>query len=157
MCVLIDPGCIPKVFNPTDARHLEFKPVLTWIKRRKGRIVWGGSKYSAELKNCSKYFRVFGELEKRGDVARLSMKEVDQVAEDLKKTESRQDFDDEHLVAIVRVSQCSLVCTSDKTAAGYLKEARLYTGCPARPPKIYSRKRNQDLLRAVRCPPIPRK
>ena len=33
MCVLIDPGCIPKVFNPTDAQHLEFKPVLTWITK----------------------------------------------------------------------------------------------------------------------------
>ena len=157
MCVLIDPGCIPKVFNPADAQHLEFKPVLTWITRRRGRIVWGGSKYSAELKNCYKYFRVVGELEKRGAVARLSTEAVDKVAEDLKKAVSGQDFDDEHLVAIVRVSQCTLVCTSDKTAAGYLKEARLYTGCGARPPKIYSRKRNQDLLRAVRCPPFPRK
>ena len=157
MCVLIDPGCIPKVFNPVDAQHPEFKPVLTWITRKRGRIVWGGSKYSAELKNCTKYFRIVGELEKRGAVARLPTKEVDKVAEDLKKAESGQDFDDEHLVAIVRVSQCNLVCTSDKTAAGYLKEARLYTDCGARPPKIYSRKRNQHLLRAVRCSPTRRK
>ena len=152
MCVLIDPGCIPKVFNSANAQHKEFKPLLNWIHSRVGRIVWGGTKYSTELQNCSKYLRFFTELEKSGRVTRLPSDVVDSVAENLKEIERGQDFNDEHLVAIVMVCRCPLVCTSDMTAAGYLKAVRLYTGCAARPPKIYSRKRNRDLLQAVRCP-----
>ncbi len=156
MCVLIDPGCIPKVFNTSNALHKEFQPILNWINGRFGRMVWGGTKYLTELKNTPKYRRYLIELDKSGLVEQLPCKEVDAVADALKQIESTEEFNDEHLAAIVVVSRCTVVCTSDLTAADFLKKSSLYvdhTHRGVRPPKIYSRRRNRTLLDGLRCPP----
>lgn len=155
MCVLIDPGCISKVFNTEDSQHEDFEPVLKWIRDRRGRIVFGGSKYITELKNVRKYWRIVVELDKARSVNWLPNQIVDEVAEKLKEIESGSGFDDEHLVAIVRVSGCTVVCTADMNATQYLKKKELYTRSGVRAPRIYSRKRNQNLLHQVRCPLIP--
>jgi len=53
------------VFNPKNERHNEFKPVSDWIDKGKGRIVYGGSQYIAELKEMPNYLYLLKEYEKK--------------------------------------------------------------------------------------------
>ena len=55
MCLVIDPGCIPKVFDPMNREHTRFIPVWKWINNGKGRMIYGGTKYLKELSHLSKY------------------------------------------------------------------------------------------------------
>jgi hypothetical protein len=54
------------------------------------------------------------------------------------------DFNDKHLVAIVEVSNCRLICTNDEKAMPYIKNKDFYE--TVKPPKIYTGLRNEDLL-----------
>jgi hypothetical protein len=62
--------------------------------------------------------------------------QVDKVAAELTRRVRDRRFDDEHLVAIVAVSGCRVVCSDDRMAHHYLKLRHLYPS-GVRPPKIY--------------------
>ena len=73
---------------------------------------------------------------------------VDKTAAALKERVNDENFDDEHLVALVSVSKCRVVCTDDQRAYPYLKRGDLYPPGVKRP-KIYRTARNADLCCAA--------
>lgn len=144
MCLIIDTCCLAKVFNKDNIEHDRFKPVLDWITKGQGSVIYGGGKYKRELRRAPKYLSILVELNRQGRVISLSDKEVDVIAEEVSSIVNRSDFDDEHLIAIVRVACCRVVCTDDKTAERYLKRSDLYPR-GMKKPKIYKNVRQKTL------------
>lgn len=143
MCIIVDTCCIPKVFNPADKDHVDFAAVLTWINKD-GRILVGGSKYNRELRCMSKFLQLLGEYKKRGKLVRLDDVAVDEQAKCAKKKEPSSKFNDEHIVGMVAISRCRIVCTVDEEAIPYITKKTLYEDI--KPPKIYRRNAHRHLL-----------
>lgn len=137
MCVIVDTNCIPIVFNTKAADHARFAKVYTWITKKQGRIVYGGTKYANELRPMRTYLILFLEYEKAGKVVRLNDSEVDAFAAAAKSAIKSKKFNDEHLVGIVATSGCRVICTDDDKAVPFLTDKTLYKK-PRKPPKIYS-------------------
>jgi hypothetical protein len=135
MCLVIDPCSIPSVFNPQAQNHSDFRAILRWVTKSSGRVVYGGSKYKRELSKMTRYLGIINELARAGRVVELDGGDVDRVAASLKKKINDRRFNDEHLVAILIVSKCRVICSDDKQAYPYLKRSDLYSGTHR--PKIY--------------------
>jgi len=145
MCLVIDACCIPKVFNRENRHHQNFAPVLEWVSNGNGCMIYGGTKYFVELQQLPKYLGIIGELQRKGRAIELPRTRVDAIAATLKVEVTDADFNDEHLVAIVIVSRCRVVCTEDKLAIPYLKRREFYCCHGMKTPKIYRSSRNQNL------------
>ncbi len=153
MCIIIDTCALASVFSEESQDHQDFKAVRDWIVNRDGKVVFGGTRYNTELRNAGKYRRLFAEFERAGKVIRVSDADVDGVEVSAKELEPARDFDDPHLVAIVVVSGCRLLCTNDKRAIRFVTQTRFYPR-PVRRPKIYSRLRHAPLLSDDNVAPI---
>ena len=145
MCIVIDTNTFSSVFDESSSLHSEFRPVFEWIYRRKGKVVYGGTKYRNELRKATKFLRLFGEFKKVNKVVEIEHEAVDREQERLEAECQHPDFDDAHLIAIVILSGCLLICTSDRKAHPFIKNADFYPRHVKRP-KIYSKKSNADLL-----------
>src|SRR5271166_635466 len=116
MCLVIDPGCIPKVFDPMNREHARFTPVWEWINNGNGRMIYGGTNDLKELSRLSKYLPLIAELSRRGRLTLVSHVRVDQIGAEIEQKVNSSDLDDEHLIAIVIVSRCMVICTDDLRA-----------------------------------------
>lgn len=126
MCIIIDANSLSKVFCVQNKQHKPFKPVLDWIIQGRGKIVFGGTKYREELVNCYKFVRIMTEFDKAGKVVRICDEEVDKKEKQLITRFGSNQFNDFHIVAIVIVSGCRLVCSTDKDSHTFLKEKSFY-------------------------------
>jgi hypothetical protein len=122
MCLVIDANCFSLVFG---RKHTGFTPVMDWIDGGKGRMIYGGKKYFQELKDW-KMLGVVKELRTARKAVHVSDTQVDSIADALKLKVHKADFDDEHILALVIVSRCRVVCTNDKRAMPYLKDRALF-------------------------------
>ena len=156
MCVIVDTCCISKVFNKESKDHARFTPILSWINGRHGRLIFGGSKYKKELAGMKTFLGLLVEYERQGKLVRLKDSEVDAFASWVRTSEASLDFDDEHLIGMVAVSHCRIVCTDDKRAIPYLTRKSFYEKVPMKPPKIYSQKRHGHLCAPKSIAPICR-
>ncbi len=145
MCLVIDPGCIPKVFDPMNREHTRFIPVWKWINNGKGRMIYGGTKYLKELSHLSKYLPLIVELSRRGRLTIVSHRKVDQIGAEIEQKVNNPDLDDEHLIAIVIVSRCMVICTDDLRAIPYIKRKDLYSDYHVKRPKIYCKPQHSTL------------
>ena len=109
----------------------------------RGKMIYGGAKYNTELRG-GKYTGVLNELGRMGKLVKLPAASVDKYAAALKTKIPDADFDDEHIVALVALSKCCVVCTWDKRAFRYLKRKDIYPK-GVKPPKIYQWKSNARL------------
>jgi hypothetical protein len=144
MCLIIDTCCIHRVFNVSSKEHAEFAPVLKWITRGKGRMLYGGRKYKEELRAMTSYLRLFTEFQRQGKLVEVVGDKVDEFGEALKKRVPDKSFNDEHIVALVAISRCRVVCTDDKLSMPYLKRRDLYPA-DVKPPKIYTARSHAKL------------
>jgi hypothetical protein len=145
MCLVIDIDCLAMVFEKKAKFHDRFRPVLDWVRNGNGRMIYGGTKYNAELGRTRKFLGIVGELSKQRRTVKLPSDEVDRIAEGLKVQFPEPQFNDEHLAAIVIVSRCCVVCTNDSVAISYLKRTDLFPTGMGRP-KIYrGHKSHKDL------------
>ncbi|MBK0378566.1 hypothetical protein [Mucilaginibacter segetis] len=142
MCIIIDTNTLAVVFDTGTINHRQFQPVNEWVLNGTGKIVFGGTKYIGELK---KYLKIFIELKKANRAVHVDDQLVD--AEELLVSAQLQhaDFDDQHLVALLRVSGCQLICSLDARAYPYFKH-ELFFKPAANRPRIYSGLRNRGLL-----------
>jgi len=69
---------------------------------------------------------------------------VDKIAAELKAQVPDVQFNDEHIVAIVIVSRCKVVCSDDKESYPYIRRADLYPKGMKRP-KIYRSKSHNQM------------
>lgn len=145
MCMVIDACTFAPVFDSACQDHAEFRPVLEWIVSGKGKVIYGGSRYKSELSKAHKYIRFFTQLERAGKLVRIDDAKVDAFEESLSKQFKDPHFNDSHIVAIVIVSRCLVVCTNDRRAIPFLKLSKLYPK-DIRPPRIYGSSKNRVLL-----------
>ncbi len=78
---------------------------------------------------------------------------IDTREKEIKEKNRHRDFNDEHIIAIVIVSGCMLICTKDEKAFRFIKDPSFYPKHCKRP-KIYLTKRNKNLLADCNIAPI---
>jgi hypothetical protein len=146
MCIVIDSCVLSRVFRTSDKGHAKFKPVCDWIVHGDGMLVFGGTKFTAEICDAQlwfiKFLRLLTEMGKahQADTAKVDKRQ--KVVEGLVKD---KDFDDPHLIALLGVTGCQLICTDDKRAEKYLLDKTLYPK-KRRPPAIYKGGKTQSVL-----------
>ena len=143
MCIIIDTNCLNEVFDTSNKHHNEFKPVFNWVYLGKGKIVYGGSKYLSEI---GKYLTLFLNLNKAGKAIYVDNNKVDDEEVVVSTIIQDPDFDDQHLVALLRVSGCKLICSRDKRAYPFFRHQRFFSPANTKP-KIYSSSKNKGLLK----------
>ncbi len=145
MCIIIDINCLSNVFDAESQKHKDFKPILDWILNRNGKIVCGGTKYREELKKVQKYNKLLINLTSSGKVVWIEDKKVDQEQKKVQDKLSHRNFDDPHIVAIIIVSKCKLLCSNDNKSFEFIKNHIFYPK-GVNKPLIYTRQKNEDLL-----------
>jgi hypothetical protein len=126
MCIVIDANVFGEVFNTNSALHCEFKPVLDWITKKGGCAVFGGTKYKKELAGSPRYLGMFLQLKKAGRAVEIKQDLVDAREAELISSNHDSDCDDQHLIAILCVSGCMLVCSQDKRAYRHIRNRHNY-------------------------------
>ncbi len=147
MCIIIDTNTWTSVFDPTSEKHPNFKPVFDWILGENGfgRIVFGGTTYLKETPQ--KYLRLLKLLNDARRTIPLPAALVDAMEAELKTKIVHRDFDDPHIVAMVIVSQCRLICTQEERAIPFFKDKdRILYPKRFPKPKIYHHAGNANLL-----------
>ena len=113
MCTVIDADTFSYFCNPDSAMYSDFQPVRDWIENSNRKIVYGGMDYRNHLSNHKKFLGYLMEQSRKGKIERLNNYEVDRVTDAIKANYTRADFNDHHIVAIVLLSRCKLVCSRD--------------------------------------------
>lgn len=144
MCIVVDTNTFSKVFSTANKEHHKFKPVLEWILHGKGSVVYGGKSYIKEIGlqkiKLLKYLNDVGKaVSLNSEKINIEEQKVSNLIPD------SEDFDDPHIIAILRVSECKLICSDDKRLDPYIKDSRLFSSMKKRP-RIYRNRRNKSLL-----------
>lgn len=145
MCIVVDTCRFSAVFNPKDTSHPDFEPLHRWIWKGKGKVLCGGSGFRKELKTASKYLGIFLELRKINKLVEIDDELVDKEAERLKKLIPTAAFDDPHILALIFVSRCKLLCTNDGRMFPFLRNKAYYPKNVSIP-KLYRKKSHRSLL-----------
>jgi hypothetical protein len=145
MCLVIDTCTFSSVSDEQSKEHGRFAPIITWLTLGDGKIIFGGSKYNSEIRG-GRFLRILAEFTRKGRIVRVSDAKVDRLAKELKRRVPEKSFNDEHLVELVSITKCCVVCTDDKQAVPYLKRRDLYPR-DVKPPKIYRHKSHASLCR----------
>ena len=145
MCVIVDTCCLPQVFDGGCKQHSQFAPVFSWINGS-GCMVYGGTKYNAELSRAPKYLNLITQLRKAGRAIQMPSEQVDPIAAALKARYPEPRFDDEHIVALVIASRCVVVCTNDDAAISYLRRNELFAPHGVKRPSIFRGRRNHHRM-----------
>jgi predicted nucleic acid-binding protein len=151
MCLIVDTNCLSHVFNINDEKHSEFEPVFNWINNGNGKLIIGGTKYLDELQKVNKILDFIVELSRNGKVVYIDNSKVDSKQKEIENKIKDKDFDDHHLIALLIVSSCKIICSLDKRAYEYFKYEKFF---PTNKPKIYSGKKNKNLLNSRNIIPI---
>lgn len=142
MCIIIDTNVLSNVLDKKNQFHNDFNEVYDWIFNGKGKIIYGGTKY---LKEISKYSILFGELKKIGKAISIPNNLVDNEEVAISLLVIHPDFDDQHLVALLRISKCKVICSLDSRAYPYFRH-NIFFNPASNKPKIFSGNRNKSLL-----------
>lgn len=147
MCIVIDVNAFPSVFNESSADHNDFSYVKDWIRRpnHRAKLVYGGSQYKKELRQMPKYQAIILELDKIRKVCEIDGLAVDRWQRRIDAKYKHKDFDDSHIIAIIAISTCRLICTKDRRSFPFLLNKSFYPR-NFKLPKLYTSKRNSDLL-----------
>ncbi|MFN9109065.1 MAG: hypothetical protein ACK5XN_03160 [Bacteroidota bacterium] len=144
MCIIVDTNVLASVFKQNASNHSQFKPILDWIVYGKGKLVFGGTQYINEIKGS--YLELFLQLKKAGKAVFIPTDLVDAEQLVVDGMIADPDFDDPHLVGLLRVSGCKLICSLDSRAFPFFRHALFFTPASSRP-RIYSQLSNSSLLR----------
>lgn len=145
MAIIVDTNCFSRVFCRKNQEHVEFAPVLEWVLYGNGFLVYGGSKYKNELRNCMKYMHFFNLLKTAKKAFPFDDGDIDRLQAKYEQIIVNPDFDDPHLPAIVLVSKCRLICSKDFRSVRFVTDPALYPK-HFRVPQYYSGKKDIGLL-----------
>lgn len=113
MCTVIDADTFSYFCNPDSSMYSDFQPVRDWIENSSCKIVYGGKYYENHLENHHRFLRYLTEQEHKGKTESLDNDEVDRVTDAIKENFTGTGFNDHHIVAIVLISRCKLLCSRD--------------------------------------------
>jgi len=143
--IVLDTNTFSSVFDKNSNDNSDFCHVLNWVRKREyACFVYGGTKYKTELSKMPKYLKLANELKKTGKFVEINSELIDDNATHLKSICTDSVFNDEHIVAILNISGCKLVCTKDTEAMPYIKRKDFYSD--RKIPRIYSSAKNKNLL-----------
>jgi len=143
--IVLDINCFHLVFQPKNNDNDNFCHIQKWVTKEKyACFVYGGTKYKCELEKVTKYHKIINQLKNVGKFVEINTQMIDENARQLKIICPDIDFDDEHIVAILNISGCKLVCTKDIRAQEYIKRKDFYSD--KKVPQIYSRVKHKNLL-----------
>lgn len=140
--IIIDTNCLSNVFDKESNSFEDFAPLNDWIYSGCGQVIYGGTKYLDEIK---KYYGLFKELKKINKAKYIDNLKVDEKEIWVKSQIQHQNFDDQHIVALLIISKCKLICSLDKRAYPYFKHKEFFS--KKNKPRIYSSKKNEKLLK----------
>jgi len=143
MCIVIDINTLSAVFQTDSSNHKDFKPVYDWICIGKGKLVFGGTKYLKELGET--YRGLFLQYRKAGKAKLVDQDKVDTEEKLASVLINHKNFDDQHIVGLLKASGCMLVCSLDTRAFPFFTHSSFFSPA-SRKPKIYSSKANEKLL-----------
>lgn len=135
MCIVCDINVLPDIFN---SKENEFTPVKEWIFNKRGKFVYGGTSYLRELSRMGKFLKILKYLGDKNKTVVLDKDDVNFMEVKVKSKVDRN-CNDPHLIAILAISGCKLVCSKDKKSYPYLQQTNLYPSNYSIP-KIYSKK-----------------
>jgi len=127
MCIIVDPPTYISIFKKSDPDYDNFKPVLTWVLNGNGKFVMGGSEFRKQLGKLYSILSFITQLRKIGKIIVFEDALIDKELLTVKEMERSAEFDDPHLVALVRVSGCRLICVKDNRSHKYLKDKKFYS------------------------------
>ena len=110
MCVIIDAHVWPAFCADPAAAGLG--EVDRWLRSGKGGIVYGGTKYRKELARVTAAVQLMAGYAQAGKAKLLDNDRIDQDAAWIQANQ-RIKSDDEHILALARVSGARVLCTSD--------------------------------------------
>jgi len=146
MCIVIDINALSMVFNSSNLRHSEFTDVKQYIESRLGVVVFGGTKYKAELAKTGRYLRLLRLLRDAGKAISILDDAVDTIEVNVTALTKNTDCDDQHVIALLGASRCPLLCSIDNRSFTFVKDKSLYPkGNPV--VRIYTSSRNKKLLK----------
>jgi len=145
MCIVIDTDALGRVFRATNKEHGEFKPVLDWVLDGQGVVVYGGSTYSGQLARAERYVPLLTELRRYGKVHVAQQDEVDARERVVRETLRDPQFNDQHIVAILLVTGCRLVCTADKQSHKFIANREFFPNARNRP-RFYGGRKDKRVL-----------
>lgn len=145
MPIIVDTNCLANVFSRNTVKHEDFEPVLNWILYGKGILIYGGSKYKAELKKANKYLKIFRLLKEVGKAFSGNDNNIDNIQTEIEKTKETEKFNDVHLVAISIDTRCRLICSEDSSSIKYVTDKKYFPKGFAKP-VYYTSVCNTDLL-----------
>ena len=146
MRIVIDANALSVVFDPHNLNHEEFKPVSDWIYLGQGKMTYGGTKYEEELSRMTRFLGLIVELKKTVSIIILDRDSVDEEADKIASAVVDSRFNDPHILAIVIVGRCKIVCSADEVLHVFLQDKSLYPkGFPR--PKIYTGLSSAGILR----------
>jgi|LQAB01.1.fsa_nt_gi predicted nucleic acid-binding protein len=143
--IVIDTNTFSSISNETANDYAEFKPIIHWVKTAGGAcFVYGGTKYKAELIKVRSMLALFDQFKKANKVVTINSDLIDAYEAKLEGINQQAAFNDKHLVSVIEISNCRLLCTKDEEAMPFIKDAQFYE--TSSPPKLYTGERNRDLL-----------
>ena len=136
--MIIDANVIPCVFSSKNLNHDKFRPVLKWLLYGKVKLILGGKLYTKEIIEKQKsYVPLLLELGKCNKIHFIDNTLVKLKADDVKKQESDNDFDDHHIIALSILSKAKVICSDDSRSFRFIKKMKEYDNeCIV--PKIYT-------------------
>jgi predicted nucleic acid-binding protein len=145
MAIVIDVNVFSCVFDVTNENHADFAPIKSWIERREGLLIYGGTKFKCELLQSHRRVRLIRMLRDSGQAVEISSIVVDTLESEVKKKVAGSKCNDPHIIALLAAAKCTLLCSRDKESFLFIKNRSLY---PKGTPKvrIYSSIRNVSLL-----------
>jgi hypothetical protein len=142
MCAILDNNVRHEVFgeNPTEAGNF----FLEWLDR-KGQLVVGG-KLLQELQGYQRFEMWLRVASRLGRAIRIADETVDTEAESL-RNDGICRSNDEHVLALARVSGARLLFTNDGYLQGDFKNPEIIDGVRGR---VYTTQLSKDVRRAHR-------
>lgn len=149
MCIVIDVNALAMVFDGSNAKHNEFSPIKEWITDGKGFLVFGGKKYKRELEKLVQYLKIIRLLKDGGKAISIKDDVVDTIENNVIEKTTGTNCNDQHIIALLAASKCSLLCSTDISSFDFIKDRSLY---PKKSPKvkIYKSIKNKNLLKKTK-------
>lgn len=144
--VVIDTDSLSRVLDEKNREHNEYVPLYrSIIEQKQTIIIYGGTKYNGELKRANKFLKLFSEFRKTGMAKDIDDQSVDKEEKRIIKKADDSNFNDHHIVAIVIIGRCNIICSKDSNSHEHYKNGRYYPSHFTKP-KIYNGLSSSDIL-----------
>ena len=139
MCVIVDVNVVQLVFSspPTG----DYYVMLDALRMKRAKAVYGGE-LAREYVRLKKLRSLFAELERQGVLRRIPDTLVDDET-DVVVREGICISNDQHIIALARVSNVRLLCTNDRRLQSDFKNPRVLKPRGS----VYKRKSHRHLIR----------